>query len=471
VSGPKPVKSVTADDDLRLQRRAVSRSGHGGALVRVLACDRPLSRSTRHPLDGLAAVSLGRAPAQSAALSEEAGGLRLTVGEPDHWMSGAHAQLRVQGGAWVVEDSGSRNGTFLDGVRVESAPLRDGALLEVGRTFFLYREGPEGAFGPGQPLESIPGMQTLHPGLAADLERLARVARRKVPVVLRGESGSGKELLARAVHALGGRRGSFVAVNCGALPAGLVEGELFGHRKGAYSGAVDEQPGLVRAADGGTLFLDEIGDLALPSQAALLRVLQEEEVLPLGAAHPIKLDLRVVTATHRDLEAMAREGSFRDDLRARLAGFSLRLPPLRDRREDLGLLIAANLRRLGEPAASAASFTPDAARALLTSAWPDNVRGLEHALGVAAALAGEAPIGLEHLPAELRSPHGAPAGPRPQRSQQEQALQDRLEALLGAHHGNVAQVARELGKARSQVWRWLRRLDIDPRPFRGTGPA
>jgi transcriptional regulator with GAF, ATPase, and Fis domain len=276
-----------------------------------------------------------------------------------------------------------------------------------------------------------------------------------VPVLLRGESGAGKEVLAAAVHRLSGRRGRFQPVNCGAIPPNLTESTLFGHRRGAFSGAVDDQPGLVRGADGGTLLLDEIGDLPLPAQAALLRVLQESELLPLGAARPVKVDLRVVAATNQDLEALAAEGRFRRDLLARLSGYVCHVPPLRERREDFSLIVAALMTKLG---AADATFSADAARALLRYEWPLNVRELGKCLASAVALARGKRITSEHLPPLVNAAPPAPAVDNGRR--------DELIAQLRAHRGNVSAVARAMGKARAQVQRWLRRFRIDPVAFR-----
>src|SRR5262249_27731601 len=169
--------------------------------------------------------------------------------------------------------------------------------------------------------------------------------RTPLSVLLFGETGTGKEVLAGAIHRTSARTGAFVAANCGALPAALVESQLFGHVRGAFTGAVRDGPGFVRAADRGTLFLDEIGDLAPPAQAALLRVLEEYEVVPVGTTRAVHVDVRVIAATHRPLDQMAERGEFRQDLYARLAGFVQRIPPLRERREDLGLLVGGVLGR------------------------------------------------------------------------------------------------------------------------------
>jgi transcriptional regulator with GAF, ATPase, and Fis domain len=307
--------------------------------------------------------------------------------------------------------------------------------------------------------------------LAADLDRLGLVARSRVTVLVRGETGTGKEVIASAIHQLSGRAGRFIAVNCGALAESLVESELFGYRKGAFSGAAEDRPGLVRSSDKGTLLLDEIGDLPLSAQAALLRVLQEEEVVAVGATHPVKVDLRVVAVTHRDLDALVAEEQFRPDLLARLSGHTLSLPPLRERREDLGLLIATLVRKLAGDAASDVTFAPRAARALLLHRWPLNVRELEKCLSGAIVLACEGPIDLEHLPASLRdAPENEPAttaaSPRLSKQEKERRLRDKLIALLEEHHGNVTAVAAAMGKPRTQVQRWLRRLGIDPASFR-----
>jgi transcriptional regulator with GAF, ATPase, and Fis domain len=275
---------------------------------------------------------------------------------------------------------------------------------------------------------------------------------------------------ARAVHAASGRPGRFVAVNCGALPEALVESELFGSKKGAFSGATEERAGLVRAADRGTLFLDEIGDLPLEAQPALLRVLQEREVTPVGGAQPVKVDLRVVAATHQDLPARVEEGRFRADLYARLAGFEIVLPALRDRREDVGLLVPVLLRRAAGADAARLSLSGEAGRALVRYAWPANVRELEQCLAAAVALAEGGRIDLAHLPSAVQA--AARPGPAPGEeaeeplSEEDARARDELTAVLRRHGGNLTAAARELGKDRKQIHRWIRRYRIDPDRYR-----
>jgi transcriptional regulator with PAS, ATPase and Fis domain len=282
-------------------------------------------------------------------------------------------------------------------------------------------------------------------------------------VLVRGETGTGKEVLARAIHDLSGRSGAFVAINCGAIATNLVESELFGYRKGSFSGALHDHPGLVRSSHGGTLFLDEIGDLPSSAQAALLRVLQESEVMPVGGLRPELVNLRVVAATHRDLDDLVAQGAFRRDLLARLDGVTLDVPPLRDRREDVPLVIASLLHRLA-PERYDVTFTPDAARALLDHTWPHNVRELEQALAGALAVSGVGAIARRHLPRALREATESVA--QRELTGEERRHRDGLIEILRDHRGNLSAVARAMGKGRTQVVRWLERYGLDADEFR-----
>jgi DNA-binding NtrC family response regulator len=305
--------------------------------------------------------------------------------------------------------------------------------------------------------------------LEADrLRLLGNIARTKLPVLLLGESGTGKEVLARAVHAQSGRSGPLIAFNSGGLSPSLLESQLFGHTRGAFSGALRDELGLVRAADGGTLFLDEIGDMPAAAQVALLRVLQESEVLPLGAARPSKVDVRVIAATHRPLHQLSASGAFRPDLLARLHGHVHPLPPLRNRREDLGVLLADLLAAV-DPEQRIRRLAPDAARSLLAHTWPLNVRQLGHALTRAAALVEDGVLRDRHLDTELSLTPELQATRDSQPallSESDERLRSRLLELLSAEHGNVAEVARAMGKARMQVQRWMKRFGVDPANYR-----
>jgi transcriptional regulator of acetoin/glycerol metabolism len=434
----------------------------GPALFVVLHAHAPARGASRHSLLGMTAVTIGRGDPPSVRRVPTPNGCELELRLADPRASARHARLIRAGEDWQLEDCGSRNGSFVNGEPTRRALLAEGDLIEMGSTFLSF-----GACGTLAALDVHAIEGTILPELAHTFAGLAVVARAGECVLVRGESGSGKELVARRVHELSGRRGPFVAVNCGALPESMVEAELFGHRRGAFSGATSDRAGLVRSSSGGTLFLDEIGDLRLGSQAALLRVLQEHVVTPVGSDAPEPVDLRVVCATHRDLEALVARGGFRADLLARLRGFVVELPALRHRRVDLGLLVAALLRKHVPAPAPRPALSSSAARALLTYDWPSNVRELEKCLTTALALAEGGTIRSAHLPEALRAPTLPPA---PLRAHDVVAVgeprRDRLTRLMREHEGNIAAVARALGKARTQVHRWLDRYQLDPDDFR-----
>ena len=361
-------------------------------LVVALERLRPLAGSARHSLANIDRVTIGRGAARGSRRSSTAGVRSLAITVPDPRMSCPHAAIERDDGAWRLVDLASTNGSRVGGATVKTAGLADGDLLELGSTFLRFRSAMRTPISATGDVDSatltglVASCGTLLPCLARDLEELGRLARSNASVLLVGESGTGKEVLARSIHEASGRAGPFVPVNCGAFPGGLVESLLFGHKKGAFSGATSDEPGFMRAAHGGTLFLDEVGDLAKPGQVALLRALQEHEVVPVGATRAVAADARVVAATHRSLDALVSAGEFRHDLLARIAAFTFVLPPLRERLDDLGVLLAATLRRAGGRASSLV-IGADAARALLAHGWPDNVRELVHWIDVHAALA------------------------------------------------------------------------------------
>jgi hypothetical protein len=433
-------------------------------LFAVLRCDDLRASPSRHSLAHVDEVLLGRGDEYAAERRVDDGVRRLELRLPDRRMSRNHARLRRSAQGWQFSDLGSSNGSRIEGERSREAKLADGAFFELGHSVFRLREAlptPADASGDlrGDALADRPfALRSLLPELLLGLERLSRVARSSVSTLLLGETGTGKEWLARALHELSGRSGAFVALNCGALPASLLESLLFGHVRGAFSGAMRDEPGYVRAADGGTLFLDEIGDLPPLSQTALLRVLQEREVVPVGATRAIAVDLRVVAATHAALFERAEQGSFRNDLFARLSGYSFQAIPLRDRIEDLGLILNALAPELEREAGAPLTLHPDAARQLLAYHWPRNIRELQQALQSAAVLAEDRHIRPEHLPQVLQ--------PRAATPSEEIELEQRLLQLFHDHQGNVTQVAKAMGKARVQVQRWMKRFGIDPTNFR-----
>jgi DNA-binding NtrC family response regulator len=423
------------------------------------------------PLDGVDQVLIERAI--HAARGVQRHGRQATLSLDDDEVSRTHARLVATPGGWELIDLDSTNGTTINHLSVRSQRLADGDVIEIGHSLLVFREDADEDFP-----STRPELRSVHRGLARQYTALTQVAASSVPVLLRGETGTGKELAARAVHTWSGRPGPFVAVNCGALPSALVESELFGYRRGAFSGASEDRVGLVQRAHGGTLFLDEIADLRPESQASLLRVLQERELRAVGSTDPTHVDLRVVAATHQDLELRLADHRFRADLYARVAGHVVVLPPLRDRREDIGLLVAAVLRRFAPPDASV-SLSRSAARALFRYEYPLNVRELEHAIRGALALARGGPISLSHLPQTFRvfrPISRAPSPPSPEAPALRPAdreLRDRLTRALAQHGGNVAAVARSFETQPFQIRRWCSRLGIDLRAFRSpsTVPA
>jgi len=437
-------------------------------LIVAISCKRPLLDGMRVSLATVDGLLIGRGTGSPVASLERL--LVLTI--DDDAMSSRHTALRRKLGGWELEDLGSKNGTFVNGTAQVRTMLKDGDVIEMGATMLLFCDASSSdaaALGPTildlrreDPSNQPPGFRTLAPAMESLLSEARRMAAQDVPVLVRGESGTGKELMARAFHQLSRRGGEFVPVNCGALPRSLIESELFGFRNGAFSGAREDREGLARSAHRGTLFLDEVAELPTESQVALLRLLQEGEVRPVGSDQTFYVDVRVIAATHQDLVARVAAGDFRNDLYARLAGFQLPLPPLRERREDIGLLTAALLRKRGAQAANV-TLHREAARALLRYPYPLNVRELEQALGVAVGLAEGGQILPKHLPALIRDYQ---AGNANSRRAKDEATRGQVVAALAETGGNMSAAARLLGKAPVQIQRWCRRLDIDPKNYK-----
>jgi len=429
-------------------------------LVLLLQSDRPLASSVRICLSELNKIDIRRGSDRACRRA----GRELSVEVDDGLMSATHAQLSRVVESWMIEDKGSKNGIIVNGEVRPKAVLADGDILELGRTFFLVRTGvPSERDVPvvqdsGDLRAPAPRWGTFLCALSRELKVLQEVAKAPLPLLLTGETGTGKEVLARGVHSLSGRRGPFIAINCGGLPENLIESELFGYRKGAFSGATEDRPGLIRSADGGTLFLDEVGDLPQSSQAALLRVLQEHEVLPLGATQTVAVDFRLVAATNHNLPALVERGTFRADLLARLSGHTVHLPPLRDRREDLGLIIRELLVAVAGSGADRIVFDRHVIRSLLAYRWPFNVRELENCLQAAAAVATDGRIRLEHLAKSVTSGRATPE--ESAQGGTEDARRAELAQLLEVHGGNVSAVARAMGKARAQVQRWIKKYGL-----------
>ena len=395
------------------------------------------------PVDLSRPVSMGR---------DESADLRLD----DPGSSRQHARVERRGDGVLATDLGSRNGTWVDGVRVGKSAALAGrqAVLRVGRALFVvadvapyFRPRPEelrGLIGGASLDEARDAVLTIGPT--------------RSPVLVLGQTGTGKEVIARLVHETSERPGPFVALNCAAVPGELVDAELFGHARGAFSGATRERTGLFRTAHGGTLFLDEIGEMPAPVQAKLLRTLETGEVRPVGDDQPLMVDTRVVAATNRDVDELIESGAFRGDLLHRLAGLRVRLPPLRDRREDVPLLA------LAFAASAGAEVSHAALERLMLHPWPGNVRELRNVVAAAVEVArrkGRTEIGDEDVVALLVLP-----APRRSAISATELEHARVAEALEQTSGDVAAAAALLGMGRSALYEAIRRLNLDPRPYR-----
>jgi DNA-binding NtrC family response regulator len=381
-------------------------------------------------------------------------------------VSRRHARLRRAGPAWILSDTDSRNGVYLNAVRVSEAPVSEGDIVRIGDWVGTVISA-EASFVPGGAAEPV---AVAGARMREVLRQVEAVASSKLPVLVLGETGTGKEVVARAIHEWSGRRGAFVPVNCAALPESLAEAMLFGHKRGAFTGADRESSGFFGEADGGTLLLDEACDLPLSIQAKLLRALEDQVITPVGSAKPVAVDVRIVAAAHLDLADRVEDGRFRDDVYARLQGLELHLPPLRERREEIVPLFLHYLHEQwdGDPP----RLQPELLERLLLRDWSLNVRELvQVARQVAILHQGKEVLTEDHLPPRVtrstppRSTRSVPP-PEPEHSdgasrkqRAEASRQRELERLLEAL---------ELGMQRRQAYRLLDlRPDIDLARFRG----
>ena len=340
-------------------------------------------------------------------------------------------------------------------------PVRiDELKILLHRAFYLshiereYRELKQGALG-----ESFDGMIGASPEMEKIYASIRKVSTTEVPVLIVGESGTGKELVARAIHRRSPRKdGPFVVINCGAIPETLLESELFGHEKGAFTGAHIQRRGRIEAAQGGTLFLDEIGELTLPLQVKLLRFLQEQKIERVGGREEISVDARVLAASNRDLTKAAAEGSFREDLYYRIGVVVISMPPLRDRQGDIPLLGIALLHRYtAETKRNISGFTPQALLGLESHSWPGNVRELENRIKRAVIMAEGIKITPEDL--ELVSPYARYGGGKLKEAR-EALEKDLITRVLKSKNGNLSQAAADLGISRPTLYELMQKLGI-----------
>ena len=303
------------------------------------------------------------------------------------------------------------------------------------------------------------------PAVTRLLERVDTMAASDAPVLITGESGTGKELVAHALHERSGRQGPFIAVNCAAIPETLIEAELFGHERGAFTGAIKKRDGRFKAADGGTLLLDEIAEVPLGTQARLLRVLQEGTIEPLGGNESLRVDVRVISATHRNLKERIATDRFREDLYYRLKVLDIEIPPLRERRGDLPLLVRHFLRRFTPAGTDPPSFSPRAWAALGLYPFPGNVRELAHVVERAVVLSHGAEIGIEHLPDDVVGAASIEAPPptelRPLAVAQREFEREYLLRALHLTGGHRTHAAELLGISRKNLWEKLRHHGIE----------
>ena len=368
-------------------------------------------------------------------------------GLSDTEVSSAHVRIDRSGGVLRVADAGSRNGTWVNGSKLgprDLVPLEDGAILRLGRTLLVSRERLSGSLDPAAPVGALIGPFGLR-GVAETLAGLERG--RPSNVLIEGETGVGKELAARAVAAALGREAPFAAVNVPGVAAGVFESQMFGHVAGAFSGARGAAPGIVLSHNRGALFLDEIGELGLQLQVKLLRLLENRELLPVGAQRPVQVDVLILAATNRDLEAMIEDGTFRRDLFARLAMARLRLPPLRERAEDV-FAVACELGRRAGAELSAQDVEVEAVERLMLEGWPSNVRELDAVLAAVRRVDPAPGLRLWALEEVL----GRRRGGRPA------LTQVAVDAALSAARGNVTAAADQLGISRGKLLRFRKRV-------------
>ncbi|MBK8256990.1 MAG: sigma 54-interacting transcriptional regulator [Polyangiaceae bacterium] len=402
-------------------------------------------------LPALGKVNVGRDPEAAVSL-------------PGRSFSRLHFAVELNGDVVTVRDLGSRNGTLLNNAAIGEAPVPfafGDELVAGDARFSIVRKTslPRGALireiGTAAPGELPEGDADVpppfrYPSLRKVHNELRRIAPRPISVLIRGETGTGKEVFAREIHRMSKRHGPLVAVNTAALPEALIESELFGHERGAFSGAQAAKAGLIETADKGTLFLDEIGELPMPLQAKLLRVLEEQTVRRVGSNTERKIDLRVISATHQDLETLAQEKKFRQDLLFRLNGAELLLPPLRERRGEMRALAEQLLAELSPEHTPA--LDASAVQALEAYSFPGNVRELKQVLSRAIAFADHGVITVEHLPnavVDAAAPKKtADRSAADVRSSVRDFERERIEAALKEAGGNRTRAAEILGLPR-----------------------
>jgi DNA-binding NtrC family response regulator len=368
----------------------------------------------------------------------------------DRELSRKHAEIARSTDGWSITDTDSTNGLRVDGVETKRATVHDGTVVRAGDSVLVFHVAATDAALAGD----FVGTAAV---LIDVLGRLDRAATTDLPILVIGETGTGKELAAARVHARSGKAGAFVAVNCAAISADLIESQLFGHKKGAFTGADRDSGGFFSAADGGSLFLDEIGEMPLHLQPKLLRALENREFVPVGSTQAQRSSARIIAATNADLQLAIDAGTFRRDLYARVAGEVISLPPLRERRIDV-IPLFRHFTGLSA-AATSERWSAGFVEALLLHRWPMNVRELRTAAQRHLLRSGEGSSGGDAAEVLL-----LPALPAAGRNKDPDVAE--LTQLLERYAGNVSELARHYGKNPRQIYRWLDRHGLDPERFR-----
>ena len=416
----------------------------------------------KHRFDALA-VRIGAGPGNDLRLDSKT-------------VSSSHAEIHATPHGFRVKDLDSTNGTTVKGVRVYDALLEDGAVLGVGDVMLEFKVGKEKVSQPMSEATEMHGAVGTSPAMRAIFSRIDRVAKTDATVLIHGETGTGKEVVAWAIYEASKRKeGPFVVVDCGGIAPTLIESELFGHEKGSFTGAHQRRIGAFERASGGTLFLDELGELGIDLQPKLLRALERREVQRLGGDKPIPIDVRIIAATNRDLRGMVARGEFREDLYYRLAVVTLELPPLRDRKEDVGLLVDHFLKGM---ALDRASLPEGAMERFMEHPWPGNARELKNAVERAVVLgetrflnAGEKPSAAPSSPGAAVTGDAGGAyridATQPYKDQKSAVIADFEERyvrlLMKEHTGNVSAASRVAGIDRMSLHKILARYGLDAR--------
>ncbi|MBK6461823.1 MAG: sigma 54-dependent Fis family transcriptional regulator [Myxococcales bacterium] len=425
-------------------------------------------------------VSLVVLDGPSRGLRVKVQGTRATIGSSaacslvlaDRSVSRVHCALEIGAAGIALKDLGSTNGTRVGEVTVRDADLLPGAVVQLGASAFRVEVEGQGEIVPLSPRDAFGELVGESVAMRQLYSVLERVAPTDATLLLTGETGTGKDVAARSVHAASPRRGGpFVPVDCGAIPESLIESELFGHVRGAFTGAIHNRKGAFEEAHGGTLFLDEIGEMPVAMQAKLLRALESRSIRRVGATGLVPVDVRVIAATHRTLARSVNEGTFREDLYYRLAVVELTLPPLRARQGDVPLLARRFFERIAPPYTR---LSPDALRALEARSWPGNVRELRNYVERAVALGQVQDASVESGSA----PRGSPAAPAPlpeglevlvplslplkeARERWVEAFESvYVRAMLRETEGNVTRAAERAGVSRRFLQRTLARLGL-----------